>query len=157
GRVMSTQEYIKKVVEDVAENEDFKSGSWVSATEYVNANGGIWFRWEWNLMEKEEEIVKLNRRRRNCSDLEILGALQTSTTSCHSYSSYTPLGAEVKHLCIRKWKANWEDLDLCGSFESGSGSMGVFAVVGLSLKHTYHKHPVNGILNIIQAYNHLHH
>ncbi|GKA43931.1 hypothetical protein Tco_0736655, partial [Tanacetum coccineum] len=35
--VMSTQEYMKKVVE----NEDFKSGSWVSATDYVNANGGI--------------------------------------------------------------------------------------------------------------------
>nr|GEZ39022.1 hypothetical protein [Tanacetum cinerariifolium] len=33
---MSTQEYMKKVVED----EDFKSGSWVSSTDYVNANGG---------------------------------------------------------------------------------------------------------------------
>ncbi|GKA29437.1 reverse transcriptase zinc-binding domain-containing protein [Tanacetum coccineum] len=32
---------MKKVVEDVGEDEDFKSGSWVSATEYVNANGGI--------------------------------------------------------------------------------------------------------------------
>ncbi|GJW50667.1 hypothetical protein Tco_0092018 [Tanacetum coccineum] len=41
GCVMSTQEYIKKVVEDVGEDEDFKSGSWVSATDYVNANGGI--------------------------------------------------------------------------------------------------------------------
>ncbi|GKF84463.1 GPCR kinase [Tanacetum coccineum] len=39
--VMSTQEYIKKVVEDVGEDEDFKNGSWVSATEYGNANGGI--------------------------------------------------------------------------------------------------------------------
>nr|GEY42158.1 hypothetical protein [Tanacetum cinerariifolium] len=38
--VMSTQEYIKKVVEDVGDDEDFKSGSWVSATDYVNANGG---------------------------------------------------------------------------------------------------------------------
>nr|GEX92673.1 hypothetical protein [Tanacetum cinerariifolium] len=34
--VMSTQEYMKKVVED----EDFKSGAWVSSTDYVNANGG---------------------------------------------------------------------------------------------------------------------
>ncbi|GJS77767.1 zf-CCHC domain-containing protein [Tanacetum coccineum] len=33
-------EYMKKVVEDVSEDEDFKSGSWVSATDYVNANGG---------------------------------------------------------------------------------------------------------------------
>ncbi|GJU09872.1 hypothetical protein Tco_1132268 [Tanacetum coccineum] len=29
-----------KVVEDVGEDDDFKSGSWVSATNYVNANGG---------------------------------------------------------------------------------------------------------------------
>ncbi|GJR53746.1 hypothetical protein Tco_1404267 [Tanacetum coccineum] len=28
------------VVEDVGEDEDFKSGPWVSATDYVNANGG---------------------------------------------------------------------------------------------------------------------
>ncbi|GJW37148.1 hypothetical protein Tco_0060068 [Tanacetum coccineum] len=41
GCVMSTQEYIKKIIEDVGEDEDFKSGSWVSATDYVNANGGI--------------------------------------------------------------------------------------------------------------------
>ncbi|GJX40300.1 probable transmembrane ascorbate ferrireductase 4 [Tanacetum coccineum] len=40
GVVMSTQEYIKKVVEGVGKDEDFKSGLWVSATDYVNANGG---------------------------------------------------------------------------------------------------------------------
>ncbi|GJW21897.1 transposase, MuDR, MULE transposase domain protein [Tanacetum coccineum] len=34
--LMSTQEYMQKVVED----DDFKSGSWVSVTNYVNANGG---------------------------------------------------------------------------------------------------------------------
>ncbi|GJS77759.1 zf-CCHC domain-containing protein [Tanacetum coccineum] len=33
-------EYMQKVVEDVCEDDDFKSGSWVSATNYVNANGG---------------------------------------------------------------------------------------------------------------------
>ncbi|GJY31411.1 nucleolar protein 56-like protein [Tanacetum coccineum] len=40
GVVMSTQEYMKKVVEDVGEDEDFNSGAWVSVTDYVNANGG---------------------------------------------------------------------------------------------------------------------
>ncbi|GJZ93010.1 GPCR kinase [Tanacetum coccineum] len=30
-----------KVVEDAGEDNDFKSGSWVSATNYVNTNGGI--------------------------------------------------------------------------------------------------------------------
>nr|GEW04683.1 hypothetical protein [Tanacetum cinerariifolium] len=39
GVVMSTQEYMKKVVEDVGENEDFKSESRVSVTNYGNANG----------------------------------------------------------------------------------------------------------------------
>nr|GEW89131.1 hypothetical protein [Tanacetum cinerariifolium] len=37
--VLSTQEYIRKVVKDVDEDEDFKGGSWVSAVEFVNANG----------------------------------------------------------------------------------------------------------------------
>nr|GEX69212.1 hypothetical protein [Tanacetum cinerariifolium] len=39
GAVMTTQEYMKKVVEDVGEDEDFKSEAWVNATDYVNANG----------------------------------------------------------------------------------------------------------------------
>nr|GEU85658.1 hypothetical protein [Tanacetum cinerariifolium] len=39
--VMLTQEYMKEVVEDVGEDEYFNSLSWVSVTEYVNANGGI--------------------------------------------------------------------------------------------------------------------
>nr|GEV27530.1 hypothetical protein [Tanacetum cinerariifolium] len=38
--LMSTQEYMKRVVEDVGEDADFNSGSWVSATNYVIANGG---------------------------------------------------------------------------------------------------------------------
>ncbi|GKE13476.1 zf-CCHC domain-containing protein [Tanacetum coccineum] len=41
GAVMSTQEYMKKVVEDVSDDEDFKSGPWVSATDYVHATSGI--------------------------------------------------------------------------------------------------------------------
>ncbi|GJY18053.1 GPCR kinase [Tanacetum coccineum] len=31
----------QKVVEDVGDDEDFKIGSWVNATNYVDANGGI--------------------------------------------------------------------------------------------------------------------
>ncbi|GKA31679.1 hypothetical protein Tco_0717984 [Tanacetum coccineum] len=40
GALMSTQEYMQKVVEDVGEDADFNSGAWVSATNYVNAFGG---------------------------------------------------------------------------------------------------------------------
>nr|GEV52788.1 hypothetical protein [Tanacetum cinerariifolium] len=32
---------MKQVVEDVGEDEDFNSGSWVDTTQYVKANGGI--------------------------------------------------------------------------------------------------------------------
>ncbi|GKD64599.1 hypothetical protein Tco_1306707 [Tanacetum coccineum] len=39
GALMSTQEYMQKVVDDVGEDADFKSGAWVSATNYVNAYG----------------------------------------------------------------------------------------------------------------------
>ncbi|GKC43059.1 zf-CCHC domain-containing protein [Tanacetum coccineum] len=39
GALMSSQEYMQRVVEDVGKDDDFKSGSWVSTTNYVNANG----------------------------------------------------------------------------------------------------------------------
>ncbi|GJU20618.1 hypothetical protein Tco_1153960 [Tanacetum coccineum] len=39
--VMATQEYIRKVVEDPEEDEDFKRGPWVNAVEVVNSDGGI--------------------------------------------------------------------------------------------------------------------
>nr|GEX98135.1 uncharacterized mitochondrial protein AtMg00810-like [Tanacetum cinerariifolium] len=39
--VLSTQEYIKQVIKDAGEDKDFNSRSWVGATEYVKANGGI--------------------------------------------------------------------------------------------------------------------
>nr|GEU41806.1 hypothetical protein [Tanacetum cinerariifolium] len=41
GALMPTQEYMQKVVEDVGEDADFNSEAWVSATNYVNAFGGI--------------------------------------------------------------------------------------------------------------------
>ncbi|GKB64031.1 transposase, MuDR, MULE transposase domain protein [Tanacetum coccineum] len=40
GAVMLTQEYMQKVVEDADEDDDFNSGAWVSATNYVNAFSG---------------------------------------------------------------------------------------------------------------------
>ena len=39
--IISTQEYMRKVVEDVGEDEDFTRGPWLSAVDYVNANGGL--------------------------------------------------------------------------------------------------------------------
>ncbi|GJT73603.1 zf-CCHC domain-containing protein [Tanacetum coccineum] len=44
GALMSTQEYMQKVVEDVGEDDDFNSGAWASATNYVIANGGTMTR-----------------------------------------------------------------------------------------------------------------
>nr|GEU81953.1 hypothetical protein [Tanacetum cinerariifolium] len=40
GALMSTQQHMYKVVEDVGDDDDFKSAAWVSATNYVNAFGG---------------------------------------------------------------------------------------------------------------------
>ncbi|GKA40751.1 transposase, MuDR, MULE transposase domain protein [Tanacetum coccineum] len=39
--VMSTQEYIIKVIEDVGEDDDFIRPPWLSAIDYVNVDGGI--------------------------------------------------------------------------------------------------------------------
>ncbi|GJV53923.1 hypothetical protein Tco_1449664 [Tanacetum coccineum] len=39
--VMSTQEYIRKVIEDVGEDDDFTRVSWLSAIDSVNVDGGI--------------------------------------------------------------------------------------------------------------------
>ncbi|GKD72043.1 transposase, MuDR, MULE transposase domain protein [Tanacetum coccineum] len=38
---MSTQEYIRKVIEDVGEDDDFTRASWLNAIDYVNFDGGI--------------------------------------------------------------------------------------------------------------------
>ncbi|GJV43286.1 hypothetical protein Tco_1427822 [Tanacetum coccineum] len=40
GALMSTQKYMQKIIEDVSEDDDFNSGAWVSATNYVMAFGG---------------------------------------------------------------------------------------------------------------------
>ncbi|PWA78119.1 hypothetical protein CTI12_AA216090 [Artemisia annua] len=39
-RVISIQEYIRTVLEDVEVDEDFSRGPWLSAVDFVNANGG---------------------------------------------------------------------------------------------------------------------
>ncbi|GJT22354.1 hypothetical protein Tco_0892291 [Tanacetum coccineum] len=39
--VMSTHEYIRKVIEDVGEDDDFTRASWLSVIDYVNLDGGI--------------------------------------------------------------------------------------------------------------------
>ncbi|GKG03783.1 hypothetical protein Tco_0314170, partial [Tanacetum coccineum] len=40
GALMSTQEYMQKVVKDVDKDDDFNSGAWISATNYVISTGG---------------------------------------------------------------------------------------------------------------------
>ncbi|GJT16777.1 hypothetical protein Tco_0875483 [Tanacetum coccineum] len=39
--VMSTQKYIRKVIEDVGEDDDFTRAPWLNAIDYVNIDGGI--------------------------------------------------------------------------------------------------------------------
>nr|GEX52101.1 hypothetical protein [Tanacetum cinerariifolium] len=40
GALMSTQQYMEKVVENVGDDDDFNSAAWFSATNYVNTFGG---------------------------------------------------------------------------------------------------------------------
>ncbi|KAL8201931.1 hypothetical protein R6Q57_011078 [Mikania cordata] len=39
--LMATQEYIRKVIEDPNEDDDFKRNPWLSATEFLYADGGV--------------------------------------------------------------------------------------------------------------------
>ncbi|GKA18088.1 hypothetical protein Tco_0697925 [Tanacetum coccineum] len=39
--LMSIQEYIRKVIEDVGEDDDFTHALWLSVVEYVNVHGRI--------------------------------------------------------------------------------------------------------------------
>ncbi|GKD97072.1 hypothetical protein Tco_1380969 [Tanacetum coccineum] len=39
--IMSTQDYIRKVIEDVGEDDNFTCAPWLSAIDYVNVDGGI--------------------------------------------------------------------------------------------------------------------
>ncbi|GKB16838.1 transposase, MuDR, MULE transposase domain protein, partial [Tanacetum coccineum] len=41
GICNATQEYIRKIIEDVGEDDDFMRTSWLSAIDYVNVDGGI--------------------------------------------------------------------------------------------------------------------
>ncbi|GJX44053.1 hypothetical protein Tco_0260729 [Tanacetum coccineum] len=38
---MSTQDYIRKFIEDVGEDDDFTRAPWLSAIDYVNVDGGV--------------------------------------------------------------------------------------------------------------------
>ncbi|GJY30616.1 hypothetical protein Tco_0414111 [Tanacetum coccineum] len=77
--IMSTQEYMQKVVEDVDEDEDFNSEAWVNATNYVNAFGGTitgCLRDIDNFLKKEklEQVVAIVK---SCSP-NILGDLNVT-------------------------------------------------------------------------------
>ncbi|GKC99622.1 GPCR kinase [Tanacetum coccineum] len=73
---MSTQEYIKKDVEDVGEDENFKSGSWVSTTDYVNANGGTmsWCLGDIKNFLKNEKLDQVVAIVKSCSS-NVIGDL----------------------------------------------------------------------------------
>ncbi|GKA56586.1 hypothetical protein Tco_0755658 [Tanacetum coccineum] len=81
--VLLTHEYIRKVVDDVGEDDDFKVGSWVSAVKFVNVDGGgIVFHKDIvpgngsgvggsEMLMDEEEIVKLMEEEEEMVDLEL--------------------------------------------------------------------------------------
>ncbi|GKA07422.1 hypothetical protein Tco_0686646 [Tanacetum coccineum] len=63
GALMSTQEYMQKVVEDVGEDADFNSRAWVSATNYVNAFCGTVIGY----LEDIDNFLKKGKFEHSCS------------------------------------------------------------------------------------------
>ncbi|GJT20134.1 transposase, MuDR, MULE transposase domain protein [Tanacetum coccineum] len=79
GAVMSAQEYMQKVVDDVDEDDDFNSGAWVSANNYANAFGGTVIRCLGDIdnflkRRKLEQVVAIVK---SCS-LNMLGDLNVT-------------------------------------------------------------------------------
>nr|GEV24535.1 hypothetical protein [Tanacetum cinerariifolium] len=79
GALMSTQEYMQKIVKDVGEDADFNNGAWVSATNYVNDFGGTVTAYLGDIdnflkKEKLEQVVAIVK---SCS-LNALGDLNVT-------------------------------------------------------------------------------
>ncbi|GKE16397.1 hypothetical protein Tco_1423974, partial [Tanacetum coccineum] len=76
GDLMLTQEYMQKVVEDVGEDDDFKSEVWISATNYVTATGGTVTRClgDINNFLKKGKLDQLVAIVKSCS-LNVIGDL----------------------------------------------------------------------------------
>nr|GEW04607.1 hypothetical protein [Tanacetum cinerariifolium] len=104
--VLSTQEYMKQVVEDAREDEDFNSGSWVGATKYVKANGGIvsWCLGDIKSFLKNGKLEQVIEIIKSCS-LNALGDLKVTVKDLCS-----TLAASIHYKVI-----NEEELHVCGN------------------------------------------
>nr|GEW32894.1 hypothetical protein [Tanacetum cinerariifolium] len=77
GALMSTHEYMQKVAEDVGEDDDFNSGAWFSATNYVIATCGTvtgCLGDIHNFLKKLEQVVAIVK---SCSS-NVLGDLNVT-------------------------------------------------------------------------------
>ncbi|GKC68414.1 reverse transcriptase domain-containing protein [Tanacetum coccineum] len=86
GAVMSTQEYMQKVVEDVDEDDDFNSGALVSATNYLNAFGGTFC--------SPNMLGNLNVTLKDLSGI-ILGTIHYKVLDVGSYEKDITIGAAM--------------------------------------------------------------
>nr|GEZ02261.1 hypothetical protein [Tanacetum cinerariifolium] len=69
GALMSTQEYMQNVVEDVDNDDDFNSGAWINATNYVIYIGGTvtWCLGDINDFLKKEKLDQVVVIVKSCS------------------------------------------------------------------------------------------
>ncbi|GJW38126.1 hypothetical protein Tco_0063971, partial [Tanacetum coccineum] len=126
--VFLTKEYIRKVVDDVGKDEDFKGRSWVSAVEFVNADGGGLFsiRIQFLVMVVVQDRYKLDEEALNLAlekeakatraehewlekcrqEQDLTLESQTANAKWHGQlNGNAPLGAEVKAACALEVEA----------------------------------------------------
>nr|GEX38909.1 hypothetical protein [Tanacetum cinerariifolium] len=79
GALISTQQYTDKIVEDVGDDDDFKSEAWFSATNYVNTFGGTvtGCLGDVNNFLKNEKLEQVVGIVKSCS-LNVLGDLNVT-------------------------------------------------------------------------------
>nr|GEV90002.1 ribonuclease H-like domain-containing protein [Tanacetum cinerariifolium] len=120
--LMSAQQYMDKVVEDFGDDDDFKSAAWVSASNYVNAFGGIVTGCLGdvdNFLKKRklEQIVGIVK---SCSP-NMLGDLNVTLKDLSGILQLVLLGLEDRHrvpnwiLRLTNDRDGWDKRDILGA------------------------------------------
>ncbi|GKC58232.1 hypothetical protein Tco_1085830 [Tanacetum coccineum] len=89
--VMSTQEYIRKVIKDVGEDHDFTRGSWLCVVEYVNVDGGIMT----GVLEMSRNFSRMGNLRKllqfsRIGNSECVGRSHRASLILHNVSVFSP-------------------------------------------------------------------
>nr|GEY61396.1 hypothetical protein [Tanacetum cinerariifolium] len=107
GALMSTQEYMQKVVDDVNEDDDFNSGAWISATNYVISTGGTLTEclWDINNFLKKRKLDQVVAIVKSCSpnyfgDLNVTMKDLSCTVRGTVYYKFLDVGSYGKDITV---------------------------------------------------------